>query len=181
MNNTLLPEATRCILLSVELSMKSIPLTQGYETIVDNIDYDFLSQWKWSTRIGGWNKNRVFAARTRQLNKKQRVICMSRLIMSAPEDKQVDHINGNPLDNRRKNLRLVTASQNAMNSRPWKNKESRYKGVYRNTRKTRWYSQITVNGKRHWLGSFEKEEAAARAYKEASEKYHGEYGYTNYK
>lgn len=93
--------------------------------------------------------------------------------MKASSDVFVDHKNRNTLDNRKDNLRLVTPSQSAANREvTWGN--NRLQGAYKQG--TLWKSQISVNGKRIYLGLFRLEEQAHEAYKKAQQKYFGEFG-----
>ncbi len=92
-----------------------------------------------------------------------------------------DHINTDSLDNRRANLRLATHSQNSCNSRRDKSKTlSRFRGVSFSKRKGKWFAAIRINGKKTWLGYFNDEEDAARAYDHAARKYHGEFAMLNF-
>ena len=94
----------------------------------------------------------------------------------------VDHRNTDSLDNRRANLRLATHSQNSCNSRRDKsNTYSRYRGVSFSKRKQKWFAAIRADGKKTWLGYFDSEEDAAKAYDTAAKKYHGEYATLNFK
>jgi len=90
----------------------------------------------------------------------------------------VDHINGDGLDNRRQNLRVVTHAQNLMNQRRSAANTSGVKGVswYRKT--SRWKAQIAVFGKKMHIGYYLTKEEAAAAYEEASKRLHGEFGRT---
>ena len=98
------------------------------------------------------------------------------LIMRPPEGYEVDHINGNVLDNRRGNLRLVTHSQNCKNKKQYTN-SSYHMGVsYRKDRPSKpWCSQIIVDGKRIGLGQYKTKEEALQVRLEAEKKYYGEY------
>jgi hypothetical protein len=90
----------------------------------------------------------------------------------------VDHINGNPQDNRIANLRLATRSQNLANMKPHRDGQSGFNGVswYKPTEK--WTSQIWVNGKNRRLGYFSTAEEAAKAYADAAQAARGEFART---
>lgn len=88
---------------------------------------------------------------------------------------QLDHINGNSLDNRIENLRSVTASQNAQNRKTFVNNKSGCKGVFFNKRSGKWAVYVDVNKKRRHLGSFEDFEFAELVAIEARDKYHGKF------
>ena len=158
------------------MNFKTISLTQGKVTLVDEADYDWLNQWKWHVRYG-------YAVRTQRIDKcngkcKRVGIIMHRLIMNTPEDMDTDHISGDKLDNRRCNLRIVTTSQNVMNQKKTRG-NSKYKGVYWNKNKKKWIAQIGVNHKRRHIGQFLTEIDAALAYNEAAMKYFGEFARLN--
>ena len=159
--------------------MKEIPLNQGYVALVDDQDYEWLSQWKW-TAIVGVDGSIQAARRTtvgEGLPRKQ--IAMHRAILNAPDGLQVDHINHHSLDNRRSNLRLCTQSQNNMNQRRNKRNTSGYKGAYWHAPSHKWAAKIQVDGRSIWLGCFDSVEDAAKAYREASAQYHGAFGLTD--
>lgn len=96
-----------------------------------------------------------------------------------PDGLHIDHINGDPSDNRIANLRLATRSQNLANCR-WGRKPNRLpQGVFKTNPKSRYRlpyrAQMSVNGKRVWLGTFATVEEAATAYRNAGKRLHGEY------
>lgn len=103
-------------------------------------------------------------------------IYLHRHILKPPTNKQVDHINGNRLDNRRANLRLATNQQNQM-ARHVVVGKSGYKGVHKHGKK--WRAQIKYNGKLVRLGSYETPERAAKAYDQAAKALFGEWGVLN--
>jgi hypothetical protein len=103
-----------------------------------------------------------------------------RYIMNYYGDDYVDHINGNPLDNRKCNLRIVTASQNCKNKKSKNKSSSKYLGVYWDKSNNTWCAAIGINGKQKSLGSFENEMDAAKCRDEATKKYFGEYGNLNF-
>jgi hypothetical protein len=87
-------------------------------------------------------------------------------------DKYIDHINRNKLDNRKCNLRIATAQMNAINQGCSSRNTSGVKGVYLNKRTQKWVASIAINKKTIHLGTFETIENAIRARKEAENKYH---------
>ena len=109
---------------------------------------------------------------------------MHRLIMDPiPDGMQVDHVNHNGLDNRKKNLRICTSQQNTWNAqKPKLNRESssQYKGVSWYKRYNKWVARGTHDGKRITLGYYNCEKEAARAYDAAAKKYFGEYAHLNF-
>ena len=88
---------------------------------------------------------------------------------------QVDHRNGDSLDNRWCNLRNASCAQNQHNQKRQRINTSGFKGVSFDKRYNRWRSQIRANGKRYWLGSFKTAEAAHAAYSAKSNELHGEF------
>jgi len=155
--------------------MKYLPLSQGKYSIVDDEDYDWLNQWKWYAKH---NKTRWYAVRTTQ--RPCRInIRMHRLIMSAPQGRDVDHINGNGIDNRRKNLRLCTRSENLANKAKYGKCSSKHKGVWWHKTAKKWAAGIMKNKKAIHLGLFDSEIEAAIAYDNKAKKLYGEYAMLN--
>lgn len=97
------------------------------------------------------------------------------LIFGRQHGKMIDHIDGNKLDNRRKNLRFATASENQFNTGIRKTNTSGCKGVSWNHRQSKWIANIRSDGKKIYLGSFSDKYEAAAAYESAAQKYHGEF------
>jgi hypothetical protein len=106
---------------------------------------------------------------------------MHRQILDAAEGKFVDHINHNGLDNRRANLRIVTKEQNNWNKRKYfGNYSSRYKGVSRPKNCGKWRAKIFYKGKGIFMGYFDDEESAAKAYDAKARELFGEYAALNF-
>lgn len=151
--------------------MKEIKLTQGKMAIVDDDIWDFLSQYKWcAVRF----RDTYYAVKNVWFgNKKSRSAYLHHVIVGRPINGfKVDHINGNSLDNRRQNLRIVTNRENIINSRRFREgrTSSRYPGVsWHKTEKT-WRASIQINGRQVHLGHYQNELDAANAYKAAFKK-----------
>jgi hypothetical protein len=95
------------------------------------------------------------------INGKRINVRLHRLIMNCPENMLVDHINREPLDNRKSNLRIVTEQENLNNKGNYKNNTSGMKGVAFNKSRNRWRAIISVgDGKQRTIGSFKTKEEA---------------------
>lgn len=142
--------------------MKTIPLTQGCEAIVDDEDYEHLIQWKWYAQKGSAT---FYATRDiRVAPKKRKYVWMHRLLNKTPDGLLTDHINGNGLDNRKENLRTVDHQQNMINCARHKIGSSKYRGVSWHIGNKNWMAQITVNKKNVYIGAYPTEIEAKEAY-----------------
>lgn len=104
---------------------------------------------------------------------------LPRLVLRVPYDRQVDHRSRERWDNRKSNLRVATASQNAMNKKGMAGKTSRYKGVHWNKGQERWVARVTYEGNKYHLGTFTDETEAALAYNAFVKAHCPEFGYLN--
>lgn len=144
--------------------MREIPLGRsGMVAIVDDEDYNLVSQWKW---YAAKEDNTAYAIRRVRVGKGRDTVWMHRLINNTPDGLVTDHINGNGLDNRKCNLRQATHQQNMVNNKRWKGNSSGHRGISWHKGNKKWYAQITVNYKNLYIGSFKKLEDAVNAYKE---------------
>lgn len=92
----------------------------------------------------------------------------------------IDHINMDPADNRIANLRHASRSENCRNKAADKDSTSQYRGVHWRGRESKWYAQISINGRCTYLGAFIDERAAAYAYDAAAKKHHGKFARLNF-
>jgi hypothetical protein len=154
---------------------RAIPLTKGMVAIVDASDYEWLMQWTW----GAIKPGRTYYAsrQTTGDNGKKIIIAMHQLIAGA----FADHINGNGLDNRRENLRSATVQQNNFNRPGNFGAASPYKGVFPVRGGRKWQASIKCNNQGYYLGTFESQEAAARAYDAKAKELFGEFAWLNFK
>jgi len=164
--------------------MKEITLTQGEVALVDDADYEEVMKRKWhvtrSSRGGRLRRN-LYAVGYKNCKPGYMNVLMHREIMGAPQGMDVHHINGNGLDNRRRNLRVCTHQENQCGRHStWG--LSRYLGVSKSHRGCRkpWRAVITSKGKEYYLGCFYLQEQAARAYDRAALRFHGEFAALNF-
>lgn len=160
--------------------VKEVPLTQGKVALIDSKDYELVSKYKWSAARCGRRDTDFCAIGHEKVNGKYRTLRMHSLLMRPQEGMVVDHINHNPLDNRRSNLRICTRQQNRFNSLAPLDNTSGYKGVsWHQTGGGRWgYWRVrfTVNGKRVNGGIFKELKEAVLKYNELARVHHGEFG-----
>lgn len=158
--------------------MKLIPLTKGYFAQVDDEDLEWLNQWKWNARV---DRKTVYAVRCHKKEDGNFVtVGMHRQILGLTDPKTLgDHIDGNGLNNTRKNLRPCTNKENLMNRGPNINSLSRFKGVSWHKSSKRWQSTITILGKKKHLGYFDNECEAAIECNKAVKEHHKEFARYN--
>ena len=150
------------------------------QAIVDPEDFEYLNQFKW------WLNDSGYAIYTQCFKKesgwRSRKLRMHRILLKVLKGQQIDHVNGNRLDNRKSNLRICTQSQNTKNRIKSTKNTSGYKGVWfkkDGKRLKRWVADIKVDYKKISLGLFLTKEEAARAYNEAAKQYFGEFARLN--
>lgn len=142
--------------------MKKIKLTQGKITVVDDEDFEWLSQYRWCYSHG-------YALRATNAGAR---IYMHREVNKTPEGSETDHINRNKLDNRKVNLRSVTRSQNTVNHTAHKHNITGIKGVVWDRKLRKYRAQIGVDKKRVSLGYFDDIAEALKVRKEAEHTYY---------
>ena len=159
--------------IRIEGNIAYVPLTRGYEAVIDLVDIPLVRDFTWHAAP---TKHTVYAKSSGPVSGGKRMY-LHRLLMGDPEGLEIDHIDGDGLNNRRYgdsgNLRTATRSQNICNQRGVRRSKSGLKGAIPS--KHRWQSQITVNGVTHYLGCFDTAEGAHAAYVKAGAELHGEF------
>lgn len=145
--------------------------------LVDDDIYEQVNGRHW--RLVKVTNGAFYVAWKTHKDRKDVNVYLHRLVMGEPKGKMVDHINGNPLDNRRENLRVTTNSQNQMNSKG-RPHASQYKNVFWNSQYKKWKAQIKVDSKDFFLGYFENERHAAYAVELSRPVLHGEHARSNF-
>lgn len=161
--------------------MKLIPLTRGKVTIVDDADYPHVAQFKWhavkTTKRGPWYAVRYKYLGGGKAHKRQRRILLHRFLISGVE---VDHKNGDGLDNRRDNLRPATRQQNLWNTCRHHDNRTGFKGVSLTPSGDCWRARIMKNRINYFLGRFDSARAAAEAYDRAAKRLFGDFAKLNF-
>lgn len=156
----------------INISTKKFPNTFA---MVDDADFDWLNQWKW-TAFSGTKCRTVYAVRWLSSRRPGRKLAwMHRIILGIPSNECCDHVDGNGLNNQRSNLRIVSFGQNARNRRIPNNNKSGVMGVYWHSQSKKWTAHITHMGKAITIGRFLDKSEAVSARKSAEKKYFGNY------
>ncbi len=154
--------------------MREILLTHGQVTLVDNEDFHKLNQYKWRVNTRRLN---LYAIRR---NGKMTSSRMHREILNAPLGMEIDHIDGNGLNNQRSNLRVVTHMQNMQNAKTHRDNVSGFKGLSWDRKACKWMVRIQLEKKYLFLGLFKYKWSAVKAYDRAALKFFGRYAKLNF-
>lgn len=158
--------------------MREIALTRGFIALIDDRDYERVSNLKWNATIT--TRGQVYATCTQRIGKgrkgKKVNIKMHRFVLGITDRRvEVDHIDGDALNNQKSNLRRCSHQQNMANMRQHRDASSRFKGVSFHKASGLWRATIQ---KRH-LGYFKSDQEAALAYNTAARKTFGRYARLN--
>lgn len=162
---------------------REVQLTRGHVALVDDEDFGGVSQSRWHAQIQrrASGSARVYAYKSvRTPDGKWKTVALHRMLLNAPEGFDVDHIDGNGLNNRKSNLRLCSKAENQHNAQPRTGGASAFKGVTFHGPRKKWAARIRVSGNRIHLGLFGSEEDAARAYDEAARKHFRDFARPNF-
>jgi hypothetical protein len=155
--------------------MKQIPLNKNKVALIDDEDFEEINRHKWCVGSDGYPRRKVI------IGGKQQAVFMHRFLMGLVrgDGKEVDHINGNILDNQRKNLRVCSHHQNLINKKLQRNNTSGVRGVSWNKRKEMWQVYIVLNRKKIDLGYFDDLVLAAKRYNQEAKEMFGEFAKLN--
>jgi hypothetical protein len=160
--------------------MKQVPITQGYFALVDEEDFGRVSKFKWTADV---RKNGVYVKRYMERNvdgkRVRSVLYLHHFVLGIQGGVLVDHVKGNPLDNRKKKLRVCTQAENARNAKIGRNNTHGYKGLVLRP-SGRWGCQLMFKGKHVCVGTFDTKEEAARAYDTKAKELFGEFANLNF-
>ena len=157
--------------------MKQIPLTQGKFALIDDADFDAVSARKWHAMTDRKRPGKWYAATGIHRSSSTRRIYLHRFLMQPPAGLDVDHRDGDGLNNVRSNLRVSTRSQNIANSRGRFNPTG-YRGVYK--KKTRYFASVKDGKRTIYLGTFDCPIEAAKVRDVEALRRFGEFAVLNF-
>ncbi len=161
--------------IRIEGNVAYVPLTQGYEAIIDAADAPPVGGFNWCAQVA---PHTVYALRNGQQRlgeSKSQSVFLHSVICPAPPGMLTDHRDGDGLNNRRDNLRVASKTQNGRNSRMKSRNTSGFKGVHLHKQSGKWRARISTGTRHVCLGLHETPEAAHAAYVKASAELHGEF------
>lgn len=156
--------------------MKSLHLSKGLVTFVDDEDYGALSKYKWCADSKGYPVRSEKRSETGRTYRK--MILMHRVILDAKPDQWVDHKDGNPLNNQKSNLRYADRTKNQRNRKTPISNKSGYKGVWFDKRRKRFVASIKTGG-RTYTKRFETAIEAAEHYNKRAVELFGDFARLN--
>lgn len=161
-------------------SYQEIELSRGKVALVDSEDWEYLNKFNWHTSNSSSKHTPLTSWRAyRKINKRR--VGMHNIIMNCPKGMLIDHINHDGLDNRKSNLRICTPAQNSINKRNSPLRNNNYKGVKWLEHQQRWCVRMgsTKSGTAKYVGTYDTEIEAAKAYNNAAIEMYGEFACLN--
>ena len=149
-------------------------LPTGHLVLVDRDDLEMLSHWAWSLDGRGYVQASITAG------SRKTTVRLHRLLVLPDPNVEVDHINGDRLDNRRSNLRPCSHAGNQRNRTRQSNNRSGYKGVCWHGQHRKWHAQLNYHGRTLHLGYFDRPSEAAHAYDQRARELHGDFARLNF-
>lgn len=156
--------------------VRTIALPSGHTVLISEQDFELASHFRWFAKPSA--RLIYVAASTPKPHRK--TIYLHRVLMNAGHGWDVDHINGNPLDNRRPNLRLCTHAQNMARCRSYRPSKYGFRGVSQNYKSGRFMATISIKDKKVYLGTRDTAEQAAHLYDFHALRLHGEFARLNF-
>ncbi len=149
--------------------------TKGESIQIDEEDFPKVSARRWYVVQPDGKKSYAMSR-----GRDGKTVYLHRLVMDVGPGEEIDHKNGDGLDNRKHNLRIATRQQNCANTPPQPSNTSGFKGVYWRKERRSWVALIQVNRRQRYIGSFRSKEDAARAYDRVAHDVFGEFAYLNF-
>jgi hypothetical protein len=161
----------------MEIKLTS-PKYGDFNVYIDDSDFDIIKEYNWVVDMRRNGRKYVVASVKIGVNKFSRIY-LHRLIINAPKNKNVDHIDNNGLNNTRDNIRIASNGQNLSNRGKQSNNTSGYKGVVWYNPLNKWKAQIGYGNNTKHLGYFNNILEAAKAYNDAAIIIHGDFSCLN--
>jgi hypothetical protein len=157
----------------IEGDVAYVPLSQGYEAVIDAADVPIIAGYTWTAIKGG---RTVYASRAMRLPcGKRRPRRIHQQLLNSPPGFFIDHIDGDGLNNRRSNLRYASRVENGQNAKLRSDNTSGFKGVSWDKKARKWRAHIQVNGRLRSLGTFDAPDIAHAAYVKAARESFGDF------
>lgn len=158
----------------LDQSYRLIPLTRGKWAIVDAEDYERLSRWNWHLS-GSIARNNFYAARGTRVGGKHRLIRLHHAVLGLDGGIMVDHVDGDPLNCRKSNLRICNAAGNSQNHKRTSRNKSGHTGINWHPTNKQWIVRVGSGRARKYIGGFKTLEAAVVARNAAFAEHYGEF------
>lgn len=160
-------------MIAKAIKLKEISLTQGKIALVDDVDFDCVNKHRWAAR-----KSRHLYYAQSKIDGKN--VSLHAFLLNPPSNVDIDHIDGNGLNNQRSNLRICSHMENMANQKRHSDSKSPFKGIWRAAHCDRWAAQLVFNGKKVYLGVYKNPADAALAYDKKAKELFGPFARLNF-